>query len=162
MTIIQDLTGIIRIAGLKMVRVLERMNLMKATKEKTSGPLWLICGGRDFINKKGFEGAMRFITNRFGKPSSVLNGGARGADKIAKEWSDKKKYNTITEDADWDKYGKSAGPIRNRVMLGYNPDLVIAFPGGNGTADMVDISKKAGLAVIELTEYQVNDMEWMR
>jgi hypothetical protein len=40
--------------------------------------------------------------------------------------------------ADWDKYGKLAGPIRNREMLEQNnPELVVAFPGGNGTADMV-------------------------
>jgi ABC-type Fe3+-hydroxamate transport system substrate-binding protein len=47
------------------------------------------------------------------------------------------------------KYGPSAGPIRNGRMLEYKPDLVIAFPGGRGTANMVKQARKAGIAVVE-------------
>lgn len=46
------------------------------------------------------------------------------------------------------KYGKSAGPIRNQTMLDDGkPDLVLAFPGGRGTADMVAKAEKHGIPV---------------
>lgn len=44
--------------------------------------------------------------------------------------------------------GKAAGPIRNQRMLDEGkPDLVVAFPGGRGTADMVRRAKAAGVPV---------------
>ncbi len=53
--------------------------------------------------------------------------------------------------ADWDKFGKGAGPIRNQQMIDEGkPDLVVAFPGGTGTADMVKRAKKHGIEVIEV------------
>jgi UDP-N-acetylmuramoylalanine-D-glutamate ligase len=52
--------------------------------------------------------------------------------------------------AKWDLHGKSAGPIRNQQMLDTGVDLVIAFPGGKGTAHMVSIAKKAGVKVVEI------------
>ena len=53
--------------------------------------------------------------------------------------------------ADWELHGKSAGPIRNQQMLiEGKPDLVLAFPGGKGTAHMVSIAKKKGVKVIEV------------
>jgi hypothetical protein len=51
--------------------------------------------------------------------------------------------------ADWDTYGKSAGPIRNQKMLDTGIDYVIAFPGGRGTEHMKKIARKAGVTVIE-------------
>jgi hypothetical protein len=53
--------------------------------------------------------------------------------------------------ADWDGLGRKAGPIRNQRMLDEGkPDLVIAFPGGRGTADMVRRAREAGVEVVEL------------
>lgn len=52
--------------------------------------------------------------------------------------------------ADWHRDGKAAGPIRNRRMLLEGmPDLVVAFPGGRGTADMVRRARAAGIEVVE-------------
>lgn len=52
--------------------------------------------------------------------------------------------------ADWDKYGKRAGYLRNVQMLDEGkPDLVVAFPGGKGTAMMVKLAKERGVRVIE-------------
>lgn len=54
-----------------------------------------------------------------------------------------------TEKAYWNLHGKAAGPIRNQLMLDkYDPDLVIAFPGETGTANMVKLSINAGIEVI--------------
>lgn len=57
--------------------------------------------------------------------------------------------------ADWNKYGKSAGPMRNIQMLKEGkPDVVVAFQGGKGTAHMVKIAKEAGVKVIQIEEYK--------
>lgn len=50
--------------------------------------------------------------------------------------------------ADWEKHGRAAGPIRNEKMLIVGtPDMVLAFPGGRGTADMIRKAEAAGLPV---------------
>ena len=51
--------------------------------------------------------------------------------------------------AEWDKYGVSAGPIRNQKMIDEGkPDLVFAFPGGRGTTDMIRRAAVAGIRVV--------------
>jgi hypothetical protein len=53
--------------------------------------------------------------------------------------------------ADWATHGKMAGWLRNQQMLDEGkPDLVVAFSGGRGTADMVRRTKKAGVELIEV------------
>jgi hypothetical protein len=50
--------------------------------------------------------------------------------------------------ADWNTHGRAAGPIRNQRMLDeVKPELVVAFPGGRGTADMVRRAREAGVNV---------------
>lgn len=53
--------------------------------------------------------------------------------------------------ADWEDLGRKAGPIRNQRMLDDGrPELVVAFPGGPGTAHMCRIAREAGVEVIEV------------
>ena len=113
--------------------------------------VWLICGGRNFSDKEMFNSAMHDLMSLRGMPSVVVQGGAKGADTLAKEWAGHHALKLETEKAKWNVYGKSAGAIRNQEMLDkYNPDFVVAFPGGRGTADMVRRSKKIGLDVAEI------------
>jgi ABC-type Fe3+-hydroxamate transport system substrate-binding protein len=50
--------------------------------------------------------------------------------------------------AEWEKYGKRAGPVRNRQMLELKPDGVVAFDtGGPGTRDMITAAQEAGVPV---------------
>ena len=52
---------------------------------------------------------------------------------------------------EWDELGKKAGPLRNQRMLEEGkPELVVAFPGGGGTKDMVRRAVKAGVSVHEV------------
>jgi hypothetical protein len=56
----------------------------------------------------------------------------------------------VTIQADWKRYGPAAGPLRNAEMLHeYQPDGVIAFPGGKGTTDMIKKARQAGIKVWE-------------
>ena len=51
--------------------------------------------------------------------------------------------------ADWKRLGRKAGPIRNqRMLVEGKPDLVVAFPGGKGTAGMVTLARNASVEVI--------------
>lgn len=54
--------------------------------------------------------------------------------------------------ANWEAFGAAAGPVRNRWMLDLEPDLVIAFPGGKGTKNMIEQAKKRGVPVMVISE----------
>ena len=67
--------------------------------------------------------------------SEIISGMASGADTFAVEWAARFGFPLRAFPAEWDKHGRSAGPIRNQRMLDEGkPDLVVAFPGGKGTA----------------------------
>lgn len=82
---------------------------------------------------------------------TIISGCAKGADQIGIDWAVINWCKLEEYPADWKKYGKAAGSIRNKQMLEEGkPDVVIAFPGGKGTAHMVKIAKEAGVKVIEV------------
>lgn len=113
-----------------------------------NGETWLICGGREFSDRNMFDCAMSTLLGARGCPAKVVHGAARGADTLAGEWADRHAVDVVACPADWKANGRAAGPIRNSEMLrDHRPDLVIAFPGGRGTADMVAKAEKAGISV---------------
>lgn len=106
----------------------------------------LVCGGRKYWNKEKVRGVLDTLLKSTAI-KSVVHGAATGVDSLAGEWARK---NNITEErfpADW-KQGKKAGPIRNQQMIDTNPDLVIAFPGGKGTEDLVMRAWSKGITVL--------------
>lgn len=110
----------------------------------------LVCGGRDFQNKDFLEGTLDRLNN-FVKINEIIQGGAPGADKLAREWARERNIKINTFYAQWIKYGLAAGPIRNQQMLDEGkPNLVIAFPGGKGTANMIELAKKAGVRWVQI------------
>lgn len=107
----------------------------------------LVCGGRDFLNWRLVEYTLDSLTD----VSCIIEGGATGADKYAAHWAGLCGIPVETYRADWNTQGKAAGPIRNKRMLDEGkPDLVVAFPGGRGTANMVAQARKAGVKVVEV------------
>lgn len=108
----------------------------------------LVCGGRDYADKDKAFAVLDEI-----KPTFIIEGGAKGADTLAWLWRRRNLPSEchLTIEARWDRDGKAAGPIRNQRMLDEGaPDLVVAFPGGRGTSDMVRRAKRAGVKVIEV------------
>ena len=68
----------------------------------------------------------------------LVHGACKGTDLLCEAWAMKRGIPTVAYEPDWDRWGRSAGPRRNSEMLqSEKPDLVIAFPGGRGTADLV-------------------------
>ena len=86
--------------------------------------------------------------------TEVVTGRAKGADKGGEEWANGRHIKVTPFPADWDKHGKSAGPIRNGEMAKY-ADVLIAFPGGNGTADMIDQAVESGLKVLVVRDGEI-------
>ena len=112
----------------------------------------LVCGGRDYSNFAQMTTILDALDyGKDGYITLVINGAARGADKMSTNWALSNGTDYIEYPADWDKFGKAAGSIRNQQMLDEGkPDLVIAFPGGTGTADMIRRSRKAGIEVLQV------------
>ena len=110
----------------------------------------LVCGGRDF-HDCGAVWRVLMDLHEAEPISSVIQGGASGADSSAMTWALSEGVPCIEYKADWKSYGRSAGPLRNQLMLSDGkPDLVIAFPGGSGTADMVKRAERAGVRVVSV------------
>ncbi len=80
---------------------------------------------------------------------------ARGADLLAAAWARSRGIPARPFPADWNRDGKAAGFLRNvRMLREGRPDLVVAFPGGKGTAHMVGLARRAGVAVLEAARPQ--------
>lgn len=94
----------------------------------------LVCGGRDYSDHDAFLKVMNMLPFR---PSLIIEGGAKGADRMARHWAIQNGVHYATVPALWDAFGRSAGHRRNSAMLMLNPEYCVALPGGNGTADMV-------------------------
>lgn len=109
----------------------------------------LVCGGRDFNDYGALRDAMNAVV---GKETDVLviHGGARGADALAGRIAEEAHVPVKVFPADWETHGKRAGYLRNRQMLDEGkPDIVLAAPGGRGTAMMIRIAQEAGVKVVE-------------
>lgn len=110
----------------------------------------IVCtGGRDYKDKERVYGTLNLLD-----PTEIFVGDCpSGADALVREWlEDYPRVNSVVYHADWRKYGKIAGPMRNGNMLEDAGDetLVIAFKGGRGTKDCVTKALTKGMIVLEV------------
>jgi len=97
----------------------------------------IVCGGRNFFSYP----VVQLVLDRF-NITELAHGGAVGTDSLAGAYAKANDIPYKVYKADWDKHGKAAGMIRNKEMLkDFDPYLVIAFPGGKGTENMIQISQ---------------------
>lgn len=110
---------------------------------------YLICGSRTFLDKERMRAVL--VSRGFGPSDVVITGGAKGADSLGHELAVELGCETEVYPADWNKYGKGAGPVRNQQMLDEGkPEFILAFVDrplteSRGTADMVRRAKAARL-----------------
>lgn len=108
----------------------------------------LITGGRDFDD----DDLLSETLDRLHAENSfqcLIHGAAKGADRLAAQWAQENGVEEKACPADWRLHGRGAGHVRNKLMLGeHEPDLLVAFPGGKGTAHMVGLAEKAGVRVV--------------
>lgn len=121
----------------------------------------LVCGGRAYSDRNFiFDSLDRFRSEN--AVDVIITGAARsknnnrspyqftGADWIAIEWAMSRQIPFVGMPAQWNKLGDKAGPARNQQMLDWwSPQRCIAFPGDNGTKDMMRRCREINIPVIE-------------
>lgn len=117
----------------------------------------LVCGGRNFANVPLVWRTLDSILRDRGPVCLVIEGASDdvtgpylGADYWANQWARSRFIEDLRFHADWKNFGRSAGPIRNRLMIDLKPDLCVAFPGGRGTNNMKTLARAAMIPVMEV------------
>lgn len=109
----------------------------------------LVTGGRDYDDRNTLYKTLRAHSVTF-----LVHGDCKtGADKLARTWALERGIVQAKFEAPFTALGGKAGPQRNTAMLAMmrQVDLVLAFPGGKGTADMVKKAREAGVMVREIS-----------
>lgn len=107
----------------------------------------IIAGGREFndydLLKISCDRILIRQTN-----IEIVSGKALGADKLGEVYAKEKGYKIKEFPADWIKYKKGAGPIRNKQMAEYSDGLIAFWDGkSKGTKNMIDLAKNHGLKI---------------
>lgn len=124
----------------------------------------IVCGGRKFRSAAFLYAELDRLHAEY-RFTHLMQGGAPGADHLAREWAmaypDIKRWvcrarwgdlshpDAVVKLGRYGRYDAMAGSRRNAKMLRWGPDLVVAFQGAEGTADMVKQARAAGVKVIE-------------
>lgn len=136
----------------------------------------IVTGGRDFNHESTVISALNLVHNT--RPISLLaEGGAAGADRLAREWRNMRRVPGTTYPALWgqcdencthekrEKYGRNycpaAGPRRNIDMyMHVRPDIIVAFPGGRGTLHMTNFAFQNATPVIKFHAEGMFGLTW--
>ena len=108
----------------------------------------IIAGGRDFNQYDVLTSLCEIVLKNHITNLEIVSGGAKGADKLGEDYAKAYGYDIKVFPANWNKHGKSAGPIRNKQMAEY-ADALIAFWDGKsrGTKNMINNAKTLGLKI---------------
>lgn len=107
----------------------------------------IIAGGRDFNDyTKLKEFCDKVLINQ--TEIEIVSGGAKGSDRLGEQYAKDKGYSLKIFKADWDKYGKGAGMLRNTDMANYADALIVFWDGeSKGTKNMLKQAKGKGLKI---------------
>jgi predicted polyphosphate/ATP-dependent NAD kinase len=111
-----------------------------------------VTGSRNMTNYALVEKTLRVFDINARVLPVLIEGGAQGADRLARTAAQKIGWRIQTFEAKWGTNGRAAGPIRNQEMIDSYLHVLIAFSGGRGTADMVARATKAGVPVFQVVD----------
>ena len=108
----------------------------------------IVCGGVDFDDYGLLKARLDELLPKY-ENVRLISGHARGADSLGERYAGENGFPIQVFPAEWKKYGRAAGPIRNRAMLKYAKEetpVVVAFWNGKsrGTANMLKQAKSGG------------------
>ena len=108
-------------------------------------------GCRGFNDYKSFCDSMEKVISEIGEEESItiLSGHCSGTDLMAERYAAEQHFCVEIFQADWKRYGRAAGPIRNKLMAA-SADLVVAFWNGRsrGTKSLIEFAKRLGKTVL--------------
>lgn len=106
----------------------------------------LVCGSRTWTS----ELEIRSVLKDLPRDTTVIHGGADGADRLAGVVARSMGMRVEEYPANWKSLGRRAGFLRNLQMLDQKPDFVLAFWDGvsKGTKHTIDQARKRNIPVI--------------
>lgn len=110
----------------------------------------IIAGGRDFNDYELLKSkCFSLLKNKMDECDvQIVCGCARGADTLGRQFAEEFRLKVLEYPADWDRYGKKAGYLRNEEMAKVGNALIAFWDGkSRGTGHMIDLAKKYKLAV---------------
>jgi|SRR6056297_635790 len=111
-----------------------------------------VVGSRHYTDYASFCKILNSWIDKNGIPDTIVSGGAKGADALAKRFAKEKNITLVEYEADWERYGKSAGPRRNTLIVNAATHM-IAFPSHTGRGTQNSIKKaeeKIGKALVHV------------
>ena len=107
----------------------------------------IIAGSRDFDDYLLLQDHADYMLSRQ-EDIEIVSGGASGADALGERYAKDRGYKLKIFPADWVKYGRRAGPVRNREMAEYADALLAYWDGkSRGTKNMIEEARARGLKV---------------
>ncbi|WP_339885370.1 DUF2493 domain-containing protein [Polaribacter vadi] len=108
----------------------------------------IIAGGRNFTNYQKLKKHCDLLLQNQTNIEIVSGAHYKGADKLGEKYTAEKEFPLTKFSAKWNKYGKAAGPKRNKQMAKYADALIVFWDGkSTGTLNMINVAKKEGLKV---------------
>ena len=122
----------------------------------------LVTGDRNWDNRLGLFTVLDSLLSS-GHEIVIIEGGASGADALAREWAIFREQTFIEVRAKWSTIGRGAGPERNeRMAIVWKPDRVAAFHDNievsKGTKSMIAIAERLGIPVKLFTSELISNM----
>lgn len=106
----------------------------------------MVTGGRDYTDYEKIKYTLASICE---KGDTIVHGGCRCCDALCGKAAKELGLKVEVHKANWEKYGKGAGVIRNMEMSN-TCDRLIAFPGGRGTKNAIKCAKECGIPVLQV------------
>lgn len=115
----------------------------------------IVSGGRNFSDRR----RLIEVLDSLRPIDLIIQGGASGADLMAREYAEARNIEVQTFHANWNEHGKSAGPRRNRSMCEKNKDATaVFFEGGAGTKNCLMNALDLGLRVIDVRHKYLDEL----
>lgn len=125
----------------------------------------IVCGGRHFNDydrmKDEIDNIITCLKKRYVKSIEIVSGHCAGADQLGEKYAEECGYPCKVFPANWERYGRAAGPIRNSEMVKYASEaevpVVVAFRSAKtrGTNDTVKKATQKGFKVV-VVDYDAN------
>lgn len=107
----------------------------------------IVAGGRDFDDYELLKNKLDILLQNKTEVT-IVSGAARGADKLGERYAKERGYAISSYPAKWNKYGNSAGYVRNREMAKFGDALVAFWDGkSKGTRHMINLAKEEALMI---------------